>query len=707
MKFDRLNASIHNNRNEEPTLYMAFCMIESLFADMEAATGKDLSRCAMGDDAFPIKMRWLSRCILDIFKDQHEELSSRPRMADAMKKLADTQKELDGLAEIAQEQAAAQAELRQLQNVLQLRKEKEAEFVRLTGEIERANRQIEMLEKYDPASVQRDLQERYDRIDRLKKEQKDLQDKEACAAREQEELQQSIAVKNAQLNDLRQRTAQLTNQINQIQSNSDQLLPTLSDLEKQYNELLRKSDSSVAKREDLCNKIRDLQRQLEPLEADLSRLLPDLEAREDRKQRLKGQIEEAEKQSQLLDTEILELNGKLRLIRDELPTAEAKREGLMKDLSDVVAQKDNLASEIKRMQDLMAVYEETELCPLRQKKEAIKRDLDRLEDQRQVLQQEQEDFAGQRDKLIVDIGHQKAARDDMNESILGIQANLTQLEQEVQRLRSSRTGMLARLSAMQTEVDSLQTQKLPEIDALVRQEQTRRDGLIGKIEQSKLEKKALQEEIAALEQKLPDLDAQLPPLTEKLNATRAIYDALVAKVTAGTEDLRKLEDKIKEMRDQNDEEKYRIYRKQLEEDLRKLDELRGNLVATQEKIQDLDGELIEKQQELARLQEQKEKYEAGCKATDSLLLKLAPVATSDYVRQTAAVSQQLKLLENVRCRLVGSVNTLHIYLGKTAFDDSLSLDSCFKVTLQELKSRTEELHNALMGCTNSLKMEEQ
>lgn len=707
MKFDRLNASIHNNQHEEPTLYMAFCMIESLFADMEAATGKDLSRCAMGDDSFPIKMRWLSRCVLDIFKEQNEVLNSRPRMADSMKKLADVQKELDGLAKIAEEQASAQAELLQLQKVLQTRKDKEAEVLRLTGQIESAQRQIKALEQYDPAAVQRDLQERYDRIHRLEEEQKSLQEKVVSATREQEGLQQSLAEKNASFRDLQNRITGLTDQINQIRCDSNQLMPTLSDLEQQYNELLHKNDASLVKRNDLRHKIRTLQEQLEPLEAELTRLVPELQETQDRKQKVEEQIKETTKQAQLLDAEMSGLNEKLKLIREEIPTAAAQRDGLAMELSDAEAQRTNLNSEIRQMTDQLDAFEETELRPLRQKTEAIKLDLGKLEDQRQSLCREQEEFSGQRDKLIVELGHQKAAKDDLNESILTIQTNLTQLDQDVQRLRVTRTGKLAQLSELQAEVDSLQNQKLPEIEALVRQEKARKDNLTGQIEQSKFEKQNLEDEIAALEQKIPGLEAQLPPLTEKRNNNQSIYDALVAKVESGTEDLRKLEDKIREMRDQNDEEKYRTYKKQLEDEERKLNELRVKLVEAQEKIQDLDTELAEKQQELSRLQKQQETLKAGCKATDSLLQELSPVANSDYVRKTAAVTQRVKLLENVRCRLASSVNTLHVYLGKNAFDDSLSLDSRFKMTLQELKSRTEDLHNALMDCTNSLKMEEQ
>ena len=41
MKFERLKASIVNNAQEEPSVYMAVCAIESLLRDMEDESGLD------------------------------------------------------------------------------------------------------------------------------------------------------------------------------------------------------------------------------------------------------------------------------------------------------------------------------------------------------------------------------------------------------------------------------------------------------------------------------------------------------------------------------------------------------------------------------------------------------------------------------------------------------------------------------------------
>ena len=50
MKFDRLNSSIALNAREAPSIYMTMCMIESLFRDVEDASGNELSHTELGDE---------------------------------------------------------------------------------------------------------------------------------------------------------------------------------------------------------------------------------------------------------------------------------------------------------------------------------------------------------------------------------------------------------------------------------------------------------------------------------------------------------------------------------------------------------------------------------------------------------------------------------------------------------------------------------
>ena len=66
MKFDRLTSSIALNAQEEPTVYMAMCMVQSLFQDVESASKKPLSQTKLGDEQLPALLTWLGRQLVKI-----------------------------------------------------------------------------------------------------------------------------------------------------------------------------------------------------------------------------------------------------------------------------------------------------------------------------------------------------------------------------------------------------------------------------------------------------------------------------------------------------------------------------------------------------------------------------------------------------------------------------------------------------------------
>lgn len=608
MKFDRLNASIQNNRQEEPTLYMAFCMIESLFADMEAETGLDLSRCPMGDDMFPTKMRWLSRCILDIYEERREELDSRPRMADAMSKLTAAEKALADISQVAEELEAAQGELSRLQEALQQGEKKKAEIVFLTEEIEKAKKQVQELDRFDPESAKRELS--------------DLRSKNEKAQTEQAKLR-------SELEDAQQRTQQLEGQ-------------ALAD-----GALLQK-----------------LKEEQEQLEKELAQL------------------------------------------QNEIPGKRFQRDTLEGKLSNATDEKNNLDSEIKRMQSLLDTYDETTLLPLRQKKDTLGQKVDGLEQERRALQQELEECEKQRSQWIVSISRKKTEKDELIEKTKRDQDKLAQLERECQDLKDEYAGAITKLSEVQAEVEDLENRKLPEAVNLTKKEQSRKEELSEEIEHARCEKAKLEEEIQALEKESPRRKAERDDLREKLKNTQAIYDGFVVEVTAGTEELRSLEEKIKELREKNVEGTYLTYRKQQEEELRRLEEIQAAMQTVWNELRDTKNDLEAKEQELTKLREQKKTCEDACRAADALRVQLGAVATDEYVRKTKEIGQRLQLLKTVWSKLSGSVNLLHAYLGKEAFQNIQPLDERFGIILEELKNRTEKLHADLLNCADSLKMEE-
>lgn len=67
MEFRRLENSIKLNQTEEPSIYMALCMVESLFKDIKDNTGKDISEIPAGDEMLPVKLVWMYRMVDNIY----------------------------------------------------------------------------------------------------------------------------------------------------------------------------------------------------------------------------------------------------------------------------------------------------------------------------------------------------------------------------------------------------------------------------------------------------------------------------------------------------------------------------------------------------------------------------------------------------------------------------------------------------------------
>ena len=120
MKFNHLQASISNNANQSPSLYMAFCAVESLFADLEDNCGAELSRCPVGDERLPSKLVWLCRVINEIYSNNDAELQrNRSRLDAAMEKLNETRQELEKSADVYERLENAKAEYAVLEQKLQ------------------------------------------------------------------------------------------------------------------------------------------------------------------------------------------------------------------------------------------------------------------------------------------------------------------------------------------------------------------------------------------------------------------------------------------------------------------------------------------------------------------------------------------------------------------------------------------------------------
>lgn len=610
MKFNRLKASIANNLDQQPSIYMALCLVESLFEDIEDESGRDISECLVGDEGLSSKLVWLCRTINSIYDDKQDELQrNRARLDAAMEKLKKTEGQLADFAASAVQLAALQREHSSWEQKLLAAQENKRQCELLTQQCESARRQLEQLQDFDPA------------------------------------------VANAHLTELTDRIAKLE----------------------------RNKVSVCAQAQDLAQQAQMLQQQIRSQEADIAAY---------------------QQQIQSLDTQLAQKKRSAAQMQDNLASLQEEQTAVSAQLAQSRAQQEESACKVAALQRDLDACRNQQLAPVLQQITLLKQELAQSEENRLSVNKEHEQLANQRSELILNIAITKEANEAERENLKSAQEKLERLKNDKLDLEKQRNAIAQTLSALQEEVEQLTGQKIPEFEKLVDQETQRKETLLQQIASSEETYTQLCADIQSLEAKLPELEVNL-------SREKEVYDSLTANYTASTTELKSLERQVSELRDKNDAEKLAIYRKQLEDNLRELENIRTDCQNIQLENVRLVKELEAGQNERFRLLELKQKHETGSEATAKQLRELEFAGTPEYINEVTAISQRLELLEMVRSKLAASVSKIRKILGQVPFEGEVSLEDQLSDTLHELSARADDLRRSLLECADNLKMEEQ
>lgn len=609
MKFNRLKASIANNADQSPSLYMALCAVESLFADLEDNCGTEVSRCPVGDERLPSKLVWLCRIINEIYRDNSEELQrNRGRLDSAMEKLQKTKKDLEASSQVAQQLAALKAEYAALEDQLEDSKAAVAQCQALQAQCKQAKAQLEKLNAFDAAAAREEL------------------------AR----LQAAVSIQEKE-------KAQLLHQLEQA---------------------------------DEC--VGDLRQEVEALQA--------------KEQDMRHRYAQLQQQGHQIQDENMALQEQIHAAQETFKAA--KEEG-----QQLVDQRDEIKAKIAVLREKIEEFREDNLATKCIELESVQTELQQLQAQRNTAEDECDRIKEQRSQLVMDIARKKVETETLQEKLTQAQQKREGVENEKAALTAALSDCLQALETAQSEVELLTQRRLPEAQALCQQEQQRQAQLQQRVEQAQQTNASLQEEIEKL-------NALLPGLEEEVKNNRVVYDALTASCAASSGELESLERQIAELRNNTDEQKLVIYRKQLEENQQELENIQQECQHIKEENQQLGEKLEQMQNERARLQELKTRHEQGVVVSEKQLHELEAVATEKYMQEVLALEGRTKLLESVRSKLAASIADMHKILGRAPVDEPISLEEQMKNNLRALQQRIDDLRCALVECAQSLKMEE-
>ena len=308
MEFNRLRASIANNADEAPSIYMAFCMIESLLDDIEDAAGQEIGDWPVGDDTLPTKMVWLCQMIRQIYKEKGGEFTrNRPRLDAAMKDLEKVSAELEAVSETAVRLSAVKTDLKQKQTVLERAKAEWEEYETIKERCRQLQSEADSLRVFDKAAQEAKLRA--------------LQAETADLAGVKSGLEAELAGLLEAQDEIVGKTAGLRVEIEQTQARLEQKNNALDRMEQQRLEAQKRES-------ELTDRLRETTQALSALQDAVARLeaekLPERKRQRDDEEARKKSLEQAlaslELETGRLRGENLELSSKIAGAQEEFDT---------------------------------------------------------------------------------------------------------------------------------------------------------------------------------------------------------------------------------------------------------------------------------------------------------------------------------------------------------------------------------------------------
>lgn len=470
MKFERLESSIELNREEEPSIFMALCMVESLFKDIRDVSGKDISENPLGDEMLPVRLAWLDRVVYNIYTRNRAEFVRGLDRVDKMEAMLQAEREeLGRAASAAETLKAKEAEAKTLAAQLEAAREAQQTWNRLTQECAEKHSELQKLQAVDPAQAQAELDSLTAQVETLQKQQQGILEKQAALRSSLQELtgQQTTAAETEK-ELLRQQAAQ-TAALEQQKAENQRLA---EELRVQQAELTR------------------LQTECAPLQAQAAQARAQTEAF--RTQKLAPQQEALQAAQQAVQTQ----QDQLRQLHDQLAEEQQKlNQGICK-VAELTAELEQTEQEVQAKQ-LQLAQKVGELEQEKKMKAQLTgqyngrmNDLNELQKETQKLRddlKESESFItaaqAQKTELLNEQKAQQAAHQqklaeleqkirDLTQNNETLRQSVEQQEQERQKLDTAYQGLTAKQSANDMEIKNLE-QRLQELQGKTDEEKNR------------------------------------------------------------------------------------------------------------------------------------------------------------------------------------------------------------------------------------------
>lgn len=560
MKFDRLTSSIALNAQEEPTVYMAMCMVQSLFQDVESASRKPLSQTKLGDEQLPALLTWLGRQLVKIYSENSEELvRNRERLDKMMEKVREQETSLSELAEVAKALHTAETRYAELSARLDEEEEKQQEAERLEKACASVREQLKVLEGIDPAQLRAELQRLSEQERVLSAQRSELTQKLEAARSAVSALEQSCGELGSAVGQSNARLQALTSQRETAGTTLAKLRAEISGAEAQLKTGGEEKDRLIETRAYLEQQTRQLQGELEAYERDcLAPLRAEQEALAQKKTAMETELDLRKKERDKAVYLFATLSKQLAAVKQN---TEAKKndlmqkqqaadaavketEGLKKQLETAVDRLDTAQREAEEIRNTRLPELESLLAEQEQKNRDLEAAVAASEDRKEKLLLKGQELSREDEALKAEVAKLNAAHEALiasseanSEEIQRLRQNVEALKgkndqekerQYLQQLKEEQeklTALNKSCSELETQTAAVQNELAQKKEQLALLQKKKEDADRAVIQINRLTQESAPYGGAVLQQRVSDLENRLHQLTDiyhSLDASAAI-----------------------------------------------------------------------------------------------------------------------------------------------------------------------------------------
>lgn len=453
MKFERLESSIELNREEEPSIFMALCMVESLFKDIRDVSGKDISENPLGDEMLPVRLAWLDRVVYNIYTRNRAEFVRGLDRVDKMEAMLQAERAELGQAAVASETIKKkEAEAEALTAQLTAAREAQQTWNRLTQECAEKRGKLQKLQAVDPAQAQTELEGLTAQVEALQQQQQGILDKQAALRSNLQKLtnqQTSAAEEEKEL--LKQQTEQ-TGALEQQKAKNQRLA---EELRAQKAELARLQaectplQAQAAQAQAQTEAFRA--QQIAPQQAALQAAQQAVQEQQNQLRQLNEQLERAKAERNQGTCRVAELTAELAQAEHEVVEKKQQLEQQNRALAAEKATKDQLTGQYNgRMDTLSALQKETQ--KLRDDLKKSESFIAAAQAKKTELLNEQKDQQAAHQQKLAEL---EQNIQDLTWNNENLSQKVKEQEKERQSLDTAYQGLTAKQSANDTEIKNL------------------------------------------------------------------------------------------------------------------------------------------------------------------------------------------------------------------------------------------------------------